>query len=75
MPGHHREDNGTVTRHAYVGPPKPFCPCDTGMPQDCAPEQWPGAHRMPPCEVCGQPIYYDHVQPRTDDRRPDEVLL
>jgi hypothetical protein len=23
---------------------KPFCPCDVGMPQDCKPEDWPGAH-------------------------------
>lgn len=26
---------------------KPFCPCDTGAPQDCKPEEWGGAHRPP----------------------------
>lgn len=31
-------------RATYVGPAKPFCPCDTGDPQDCKPEEWGSAH-------------------------------
>lgn len=47
-----------MIRHYYVGPPKPLCPCDAGRPQDCCPEDWGGAHAMPPCEECGLPIYH-----------------
>jgi len=36
---------------------KPFCPCDTGRPQDCKPEQWPGAHAEPACLNCGGKSY------------------
>ena len=36
---------------------KPFCPCDTGRPQDCKPEEWPGAHDEPPCLGCGGKRY------------------
>ncbi len=36
---------------------KPFCPCDTGRPQDCKPEEWPGAHDEPPCLHCGRKRY------------------
>jgi hypothetical protein len=36
---------------------KPFCPCDTGRPQDCKPEEWPGAHVEPPCLDCGKKRY------------------
>jgi hypothetical protein len=63
-----------MMRHAYVGPPKPFCPCDAGMPQDCKPEQWRPAHSMPDCEQCGKPIYYNHARPRTRDDQPDSVI-
>ena len=45
-------------RATYVGPAKPFCPCDTGNPQDCKPEEWRPAHApRPPCERCGNPLY------------------
>lgn len=45
-------------RATYMGPAKPFCPCDTGEPQDCKPEEWGGAHApRPPCERCGNPLY------------------
>lgn len=36
---------------------KPFCPCDSGRPQDCQPEDWPGAHSEPPCLGCGGKRY------------------
>jgi hypothetical protein len=36
---------------------KPFCPCDAGRPQDCKPEDWPGAHDEPPCLDCGRKRY------------------
>lgn len=45
-------------RATYVGPVKAFCPCDTGNPQDCKPEEWRPAHSpRPPCERCGAPLY------------------
>lgn len=46
--------NGPVYRTDTV---KPFCPCDTGRPQDCKPEEWPGAHSEPPCLGCGEKRY------------------
>ena len=39
---------------------KPFCPCDTGRPQDCKPEAWPGAHAEPRCLSCGMKEY-EHI--------------
>jgi hypothetical protein len=45
-------------RATYVGPAKAFCPCDTGNPQDCKPEEWRPAHSpRPPCERCGAALY------------------
>lgn len=45
-------------RATYVGPAKAFCPCDTGNPQDCKPEEWRPAHSpRPPCERCGAPLH------------------
>lgn len=42
----------------YIGPAKAFCPCDTGNPQDCKPEEWRPAHSpRPPCERCGSALY------------------
>jgi hypothetical protein len=55
-------------RATYVGPAKPFCPCDVGRPQDCKPEEWDGAHApRPPCDRCGQQLY---VHQRNYCRRP-----
>jgi hypothetical protein len=39
---------------------KPFCPCDTGLPQDCKPETWQGAHSQRPCLNCGKETYQHH---------------
>lgn len=55
-------------RATYVGPAKPFCPCDTGRPNDCQPEDWAGAHApRPPCERCGWQL---HVHQGNYCRRP-----
>jgi hypothetical protein len=56
---------------------KPFCPCDTGRPQDCQPEDWPGAHDEPPCLNCGRKRYAHHGWPLFCERpriwpSPDE---
>ncbi len=49
-----KPDGGGTYRTDTV---KPFCPCDTGRPQDCKPEEWPGAHAEPPCLDCGRKRY------------------
>lgn len=55
-PGH--RDAPEFEKATYVGPAKAFCPCDTGNPQDCKPEEWRPAHSpRPPCERCGAPLY------------------
>lgn len=41
----------------FTGPVKPFCPCDADRPQDCNPEDWPGAHEHRDCARCGRPDY------------------
>lgn len=43
--------------HQYVGPPKPWCPCDINEPQHCQPEKWFDAHAPRTCESCGRPSY------------------
>lgn len=51
-------DSMTVACSAYrASVVKPFCPCDTDRPQDCQPEDWPGAHAEPPCQNCGRKSY------------------
>lgn len=47
---------------------KPFCPCDAGRPQDCKPEDWPGAHDEPPCLNCGRKRYEHFGWPRYCER-------
>lgn len=54
----------------FRGLVKPLCPCDAGRPQDCKPEEWPGAHAPSVCLDCGSPRYQHLGLTRCPRRSP-----